>query len=403
MNVLFLTLGKVNSIHEPGIYNDLLCEFAENGHKVYIVSPVEKRENKKTELCVEDGVTILHQEIDNIQKVNNIIKKGIATVTVGSKFKSGIKKYFSNVKFDLVLYATPPITFLGVVRYLKKRNNAFCYLMLKDIFPQNSVDLGMMSKSGVGGQIYNYFRRKEIKLYEISDEIGCMSPKNVEYVLNHNKIDSKKVELSPNSIRPKDLSIDENMRLKMRQKYGIPTDKTVFVYGGNLGKPQGVDFIIDCLKKQYSDEVFFFIVGNGTEYNKLNEFFKKQSPKNAMLMEKLPREEYDSLVSACDVGLIFLDKRFTIPNYPSRLLAYLQAKLPVLACTDVNSDIGQTITENGFGWWCESKNADDFVKTVATATKTDLKQYGKIGYDYLVDNFNTAKQYETIMSAVGGK
>ena len=41
----------------------------------------------------------------------------------------------------------------------------------------------------------------------------------------------------------------------------------------------------------------------------------------------------------CDSELIFLDYRFTIPNFPSRLLSYMQAKLPVLACTDPNTYI----------------------------------------------------------------
>lgn len=37
------------------------------------------------------------------------------------------------------------------------------YLMLKDIFPQNAVDLGMLSKNGIKGLLYYYFRHKEKK------------------------------------------------------------------------------------------------------------------------------------------------------------------------------------------------------------------------------------------------
>ena len=38
----------------------------------------------------------------------------------------------------------------------------------------------------------------------------------------------------------------------------------------------------------------------------------------------------------------------------------MMAGVPVLACTDVNTDIGKTIVEGGFGWWCESRDAKDF-------------------------------------------
>lgn len=68
-----------------------------------------------------------------------------------SQFKSALKKYFRDVKFDLILYSTPPITFNNVIKYAKKKsdNKALTYLLLKDIFPQNAVDLGMISKTGV--------------------------------------------------------------------------------------------------------------------------------------------------------------------------------------------------------------------------------------------------------------
>ena len=44
----------------------------------------------------------------------------------------------------------------------------------------------------------------------------------------------------------------------MRIKYGIPLDKTVFVYGGNLGKPQGIPFLVECLKTQLENRQVFF-------------------------------------------------------------------------------------------------------------------------------------------------
>ena len=83
-------------------------------------------------------------------------------------------------------------------------------------------------------------------------------------------------------------------------------------------------------------------------------YFRETNPKNMRLMKRLPKNDFDRMIAACDVGMIFLDHQFTIPNFPSRLLAYMQAGLPVLACTDTNSDIGKVITEGYFGWWCVS-------------------------------------------------
>ena len=81
-------------------------------------------------------------------------------------------------------------------------------------------------------------------------------------------------------------------------------------------------------------------MGNGTEYAKLQAWYEANQGQNVTVMQRLPKEDYDNLVRSCDVGLIFLDQRFTIPNYPSRLLSYLENKMPIIAATDVNTDIG---------------------------------------------------------------
>lgn len=118
MNVLFLTLLSFDSLQERSIYTDLLREFVKNGHRVYAISPTEKRQNQETHLIKEENATILRLQIGNIQKTN-IIEKGISTVMIEPIFKKAIKKYFSDVKFDLILYSMPPITLAGTVQYIK--------------------------------------------------------------------------------------------------------------------------------------------------------------------------------------------------------------------------------------------------------------------------------------------
>lgn len=401
MNILFLSLGRYWSISESEGYTDLLREFIRHGDKVYIVSPTERREGKETQQIEEENSVILKVKTGNIQKTN-FVEKGISTILIETQFLRAIKKYFKNVHFDLVLYPTPPITFVKVVEYVKKRDGAKTYLLLKDIFPQNAVDIGIITKEGLKGLLYKYFRNKERKLYRISDTIGCMSPANVKYVLDHNpEVDKQKVEECPNVIEIVDKSIKEVTRNNIRDKYGIPQDKKVFVYGGNLGKPQGIEFIIECLKSQNNNqEAYFFIVGDGTDYGKLEEYYKNSNQTNFKLMKRLPKEDYDTVVAACDVGLIFLDYRFTIPNFPSRLLGYIQAKLPVLACTDPNTDIGKVIVDGGFGWWCESNSVDDFDKLVADATMADTRTLGEAAYQYLVSNYTVGNGYDIIQKRV---
>lgn len=397
MKILFLTLLDFYSLETHNIYTDLLKEFVNNYHSIYVVSPTERKNKKPSQLINEINCKILKVKIGNIQKTN-IIEKGLTTLFLEGQILSAIKRYFKDIKFDLVLYTTPPITFSRVIEYIKERDNAKSYLLLKDIFPQNAVDLKMIK---AGSIVHKYFLKKEKKLYQLSDFIGCMSPANMEYLLNNNEYFVKnKVEVCPNSIIPLPIVKDEETRASIRRKYNLPIDKTIFLYGGNLGRPQGIEFIMQCIENnEHRCDSFFLIVGSGTEFKKLETYFKRIMPKNASLFGQFPQNDFQALCNECDVGMIFLDKCFTIPNFPSRLLSYMQAAIPVVCATDKSSDIGQISEKNGFGFFCESSDIDafnDIIEYIA-GNKTLIEEMGKKSYKYLVEN-NTAKHsYDIII------
>jgi len=401
--IIFLTMSREPAnINNRGIYPDLLRKFRDEGFEVYIVMPHERSLGKPTELREENGVYILGVKTMNLQKTSTL-EKGIGQILVESQYKSAIKKYLKDVQFDLILYSTPPITFPKVIAYLKKQNpHAITYLLLKDIFPQNAVDLGMMAKTGVKGQLYKFFRKKERKMYELSDYIGCMSPANVDFLLKHNpEIDDKRVEVAPNSIDLIDdldvnLNLDESRNIRI--KYGLPLDKPILIYGGNLGKPQGIPYLIECLDANKNrTDCYFVLVGSGTEYSRLEAWYNANLNLNVKLMQGLPKADYDLLVRSCDVGMIFLDHRFTIPNYPSRLLSYLEYKMPVVCATDVNTDIGKIAEENGYGYWCESVKPEDFTALVDKVLAADRKAMGERGYAFLKQNYLVEHTYNAIM------
>ena len=401
MNVLFLTMSTmVNHIQSNGIYNDLMRKFRDEGHEVYIIYPNERKYGLPTALKEEEGIHSLAVRTLNVQKTT-VIEKGIGQLLLESQFKSALKKYFGGVKFDLILYSTPPITFNSVIKYAKKRSGgkALTYLLLKDIFPQNAVDLVMMTKSGLKGIIYRMFRKKEEELYRITDYIGCMSPANVEYVLKHNpSVDRAKVEVAPNSYDVP-AAYDAVDKESIRKKYNLPTGRPVFLYGGNMGKPQGIPILVECMKAlKDRKDCHFLLVGDGTEYTKLESFVAENQPKSISVFRRLPKADYDALAAACDVGLIFLDYRFSIPNYPSRLLPYLIGKKPILAATDPNCDTGLIAEENGYGFYCPSNSVEEFVKAVDKILASDIKQMGENGYQFFLNNYTTEHTYNAIIN-----
>ncbi|MDR0606679.1 MAG: glycosyltransferase family 4 protein [Bacteroidales bacterium] len=396
MRVLFLSLLDFESLDERNIYTDLLRQFVKNDHEVSIISPIERRKGKSERIIeISKNCEILKLRIGNIQKTNKI-KKGISTLLVENQFIVGIKKHFSNRRFDLVLYVTPPITFQKVIHFIKKRDNAKSYLLLKDIFPQGAVDLGFIPGKGL---LYNYFRKKEQKLYKVSDYIGTLSQRNSEYLCKHNLyIDRNKVEINPNSIEIVDNESNSDSD-NVRKKLSIPKDSVLFLYGGNLGKPQGIDFLIRFLVDQKISGAFFLIVGSGTEYDKLEKALNNADKNNVRLLSQLPKFEYIELEKICDVGMIFLDRRFTIPNIPSRMLGYMAMKKPIVAATDCNTDLKDIMEDGKFGFWSEHGDFSGLMKNIELILNVEKrKKMGINSFKYLCENYDVRDSYQKIIN-----
>jgi glycosyltransferase involved in cell wall biosynthesis len=287
---------------------------------------------------------------------------------------------------DVLLYSTPPITFQKIIVKLKKKYNCVNYLLLKDIFPQNAVDLGMIKKNSL---LHIFFRYKERMLYQYSDIIGCMSPGNVKYLIEKNSGINKKIIITPNCISPQETVIPSDRKV-IFEMYNIPPKSIRLIYGGNIGKPQGIDFIIKCINiiRNYNN-IFLMIIGNGTEFNKLKKSIDS-SIANVKLIYSLPKDKYLELLACMDIGLIFLDNRFTIPNFPSRILDYMNYSLPIIACTDIVCDVKQEICDQGGGFWCRSDDAEGFknIMDIITKDKDMWIDMGKISYNLLMEKYS---------------
>lgn len=393
MQILFITQLNVYPIESNGIYQDLLEEFSQNHHKVTIMNvtldqyhPKTLREGNVKYLFIQNGSPT---QINPFQKIINY-------VTLIHKLHQTYKKNLANKSIDLILYATPPIFFSSLIAKIRKKTQAISYLMLKDIFPQNAVDLGMFSKLN---PIYWYFRHKEKHLYRVSDVIGVMSQGNMDYLVKHNPQVSKKIEICPNAINIDKLK-ESNIDHELLDYYGLPKNKSLVIYGGNLGKPQNIDFIIECLKAhEYLDSTHLVLIGSGTEFRVLKDYFDTHTIEKSTLLESISFESYHQLLRFAKLGLVFLDYRFTIPNFPSRILSYMRLKIPILAATDPVTDLRYLIEENELGAWVRSDNPKTFIKTLKRLmADPKLNDYGINGYDYLMNHFQSQYVYQKIMS-----
>lgn len=377
------------------MYTALVEEFNKNGHDVFVVAPG----NKKTKIEIEAGIRVLRVKTMPIKNVPNFIK-GIANLLLPYQYKKAVRKFYNADKLDLIVIPTPPITLINLAIKLKSEFGSKIYLILRDIFPQNAVDMGFMTK---GSLLYKYFRNLEIKLYDNSDYVGCMSQGNIDYILGHNKIQSDKLHIFRNL--QKEYNFSKPVRADLRTKYKLE-GKFVAVFGGNIGKPQKLENVLTLAKRcEIFQDVVFLILGEGTQKKNLEILISKNRIKNILTLNTIPKQDYQDLLRQCEIGLISLHENFTIPNIPSKTLDYFNVGVPVLASIDSATDYGKILDKAEAGLWSYAGDHDKFFSNfeLLYMDSAQRKKMGENGRKYFKRNLTPQIQYELLIKRVSYK
>ncbi len=401
MNILFLYLRHSESKDDSTLTRELSDEFSRNGNDITVVTILEKKFKRETEYKIENGYEVLRVKTGNYFNVGNKIEKGITTLTMIPKLKRGILKYLGDKKYDLIITHTPFLSDASLINPLKKYFKCPAHLILWDIFPQNAKDIGII-KNNI---IFNFFKQKEKKMFLAYDQIWCMSKGNIKYLQEkYEYLDKDKIKLLKNwaYLKPK-LKINKE---EIRKKYGYSEKDFLAIFGGNMGKPQKLENILSLAEKclELSDVKFIF-VGNGSEKERLKKITKDKNLKNINFIDQLPREDYEKFTSACDIGLVSLDERFTVPNFPSKTTDYFKLSLPILASLDRCSaeDYGKFLEEEAKGGiFAEAGNVEDlYEKFLTLYNSKDLRKWlGNNGREYYEEHLGVDKAYKVIMNSI---
>ncbi len=395
MNILFVTIAWP-APDNRNLYSDLMDEFVRNGNRVYVAGTYYNLTDKKDpELTKENGISILRISSGKIRKAGYLCK-AISLFTLGQKFYKAINQFYGDENIDLIIAPTPPITLSGLFKKLKKKYQASFYLLLKDIWPQDPVDLGVFSKSGFA---WLYFRFHELRIYKVSDYIGCMSPLGADYILSKNRcLKENKVEVCPNSIYPCEME-ESNDLPEIRKKYTIPEDACVFIFSGNLGIGHGLHFLVDAIHKLADYRKAFFVIGgSGTHFEYLENSFKDYEQNNVLLYSWLPKSDFDQIRATSDVGIVLVYKS-TSPQFPSRLLSYLEYSKPVLCAVNNYTDIGEIVEEANCGISVNHGDIDKFIQAIKYFAENveNSKKMGRNGRKLLLNEYTVSKSYDIIM------
>ena len=368
--------------------HELACKFVEQGHEVNVITPDSRISSLKIEIL--DRVTIYRfksGEIKNVSKVKRAINETLLSFNAWKNCKDVLK----DNPHDLIIYYSPSIFFGPLVYKLKKLWNVKSYLVLRDFFPQWTIDNKIIKEHSLITYYFKFFERIN---YSVADKIGVMSEKNLEWFTKYYKT-NKPLEVLYNWADLKKFDGQENIyrkRLKLE-------DKIIFFYGGNLGQAQDMMNIIRlAIKMKDQKNAHFVLVGAGDEYSLIKDAIYNQNIKNITLLPSVNQEEYKQMLYEFDIGLFTLNKNHNTHNFPGKLLGYMVQELPILGSINPNNDLKDILEEVNAG--LVTINGEDKLFYENAKKLLEIKnriQIGKNAKKLLVEKFSVESAVKQII------
>ena len=322
------------------LIHDLGQELRRQNHEVTILAPSESIA-QDLDVKQEDGLQVVRVKAGKIKGASRALRAWREIRLSATLWRKG-KSFFKQQPCDLIIYYSPTIFFGPLVHKLKALWQCPSYLILRDIFPQWAVDLGVLKK----GLIWSYFRFRELQQYAAADVIGVQSPANLKYFTEQLPDKNYNLEVLYNWTTTNQ---ETPAPLALRQELGLE-GKVVFFYGGNIGVAQDIDNMVRLAEKlREESHIYFLLVGAGTEVERLQAVIAEKKLPNISIRPAVGQKEYLAMLSEVDVGLISLDQRLKTQNYPGKILGYMSASLPILGSINPGNDLSDMLEEHGAG------------------------------------------------------
>lgn len=324
---------------------DLAQEYLRQGHHPTVVVPAPGLGQPwvREEM---DGVEVVRLDAPRTKDVSYLRRTAAEFLMPLAMTKNLRRSPLAQVRWDSVVWYSPSI-FLGAVAHWIKRQSACpSYLIVRDIFPEWAVDMGLMRR----GLPYWFFKLVERYQYSVADTIGVQTPANLPYFGRWVRRSSRRVEVLQNW-----LADAPDVGCSIRVAEGKLAGKTIFVYAGNMGVAQGMDILIDLAERlSVREDIGFLFVGRGSESQRLRDDVKRRGLENVVFHDEIDPTEIAGLYAQCQIGIVALDPRHKTHNIPGKFLSYMQAGLPVLANVNAGNDLLTLIDRERVGKACSN-------------------------------------------------
>ena len=328
---------------------DLAAELLRQGHQPTVLVPSFEI-HQPWSLDHVEGVEVVRLKAPRTKDVS-YVRRTVAEFLMPFAMLYRLRSTpVADVRWDGVVWYSPTI-FLGpIANALKKASGCSGYLIVRDIFPEWAVDMGLLKR----GVPYRFFKAIERHQYRVANIIGVQTPANLPYFSNWSGAAGRRLEVLQNW-----LATAPDAGCGISVAAGPLAGRRIFVYAGNMGVAQGMDILIDLAKRlQHRRDIGFLFVGRGSDVTRLRHAALTQGLSNLAFEDEIDPREIPGLYAQCHVGMVALDPRHKTHNIPGKFLSYMQSGLPVLANINPGNDLAQLIAREDVGRASTSHSLD---------------------------------------------
>lgn len=360
---------------------ELAQELNHRGHQVTVITTwpeynLDQDEDKKSfnEIEIEDGITVIRVKTLPHHNVNYIVR-GLSQLIMPLQFL--LKLWRHKIKPEAVVVYSPPLP-LALVGSWLQRKGVRNLLNVQDLFPQNAIDLGILTSPL---QI-KFFKALERFAYRTADIVTVHSEGNRKMVNEQYPDIGSKLQLLHNWVDIDHHSVNddqsERSHTDFRKKWNIK-QKYIAVFAGVMGPSQYLELILGIAERlQDQTDLLFLLVGDGKEKEKLQQIAQEKNLKNVQFEGFISRDVYPDLLSICSIGLVCLSPQNKTPVVPGKILGHMAAGLPVAAFLHTASDGHQLISEARCGISANSSDWDACAEAMQTLMNR-TQEFHKIG------------------------
>lgn len=333
---------------------DLSREFIAQGHELTVMLPSADID-QPWQMEEMDGARVLRLKSPKIKDIN-YIRRTMSEFVMPFSMRSNLyKSPLAKEQWDGVVWYAPSIFHGPLVNSLKKASGCKSYLIIRDIFPEWAVDMGLMGR-GLPYRIFDAVARYQ---YSVADVIGIQTPGNQGYFERWLERPGRRLEVLQNW-----LGMPSQVQCSIRLSETSLASRKVFVYAGNMGVAQGMDILLQLAEHfKPKEDVGFLFVGRGSEAQRLKDLAHARELSNVLFLDEIAPDEIPDLYAQCHVGLVALDSRHRSHNIPGKFLTYMQSGLPVLAVVNKGNDLADLIRNEQVGQVCETHLLNELVRS----------------------------------------